>query len=98
MEQRIVNEYGASYTKLSSEFQMIQERYFKEVRYFIENNNLNPIEIHLLESIANQSCVFAEERLRLAMKIRKAERADCGIHKLNKSIPDTSGEGNRLDN
>ena len=74
MSNRIVNKYGATkWVGAAKEALDVLGEYEFSVRQIIQKHKLTPVEIRCLES-ALKPCVFAEETLRTAMNMKKAER------------------------
>lgn len=71
---RLINQYGAFNTPLGEKAMDLVMDFEKNVRVFIQLNDLNPAEIRVLSVIANADCTCAEMVLISAIKMKKSEK------------------------
>ena len=73
---RIVNKYGAACTPLAEKFSELTRRHEGEISAFIHEHALTPVEIAILQGIFGSPTIYAEERLRAQVAIRRKEKAN----------------------
>lgn len=70
---RLTNKYGAFNEPLGEKALALVREFEKQVRVFIQENNLTPEEIRILSVITNAEIMCAEMILVKAMEMRKQE-------------------------
>jgi len=74
MKNRLINKYGAFNTPLGDKALDLVADFEKNVRVFIQLNDLTPEEIRVLSTITNGDLVCAEMILTRAFQMKKSEK------------------------